>query len=94
MALRAGIALVGQHNLDIQPSEIDSRSLRAGGATALLCAAVDPDTIQLLGRWKSDAMIRYLHVSALPVVNQFASRMYAGGNYTFRPGTMVPVHEA
>jgi hypothetical protein len=33
---------------------------------ALLCANIDPSSIQLLGRWKSDTMIRYLRVFANP----------------------------
>ena len=78
--LRAGIIGIDPHGtrLDIKPHEIDSRSLRAGGATALLCAGVDVNIIQLLGRWRSDAMIRY------------ASDMFAAGNYTFNPGWTVP----
>ena len=91
-ALRMGINLVGPDTLDIKPSEIDARSLRAGGATALFCAGVDQDTIQLLGRWKSDAMLRYLHVQAMPVMQQFAAKMFAGGSYSFQPGLFVPVY--
>ena len=34
-----------------------ARSLRAGGATALLCAGVDPIITQLVGRWKSDGRL-------------------------------------
>ena len=89
-AVRSALALVDPSTLDISPEDISARSLRAGGATALLCAGVDRDTIQLLGRWQSDAMLRYLHVSAHPVTNQLASAMFAGGSYTFAPGTYVP----
>ena len=76
--------------LGIKPEEVDSRSLRAGGATALLVAGVGFDTIQLLGRWKSDAMIRYLHISANPQVRRYASAMYQAGLYTLQPGWYVP----
>ena len=89
-ALRAGIALVGRDSLDIAPNEVEARSLRAGGATALLVAGVDTDTIQLLGRWRSDAMIRYLHIQANPVVRRYARDMFSGGHISFRPGTLVP----
>ena len=88
LALRAGIVMAkSQHNvtLNIDPQEIDSRSLRSGGATALLCAQVDRDLIQLQGCWKSDAMIRYLHVSASPWVNKFAEQMFKAGNFSFLP---------
>ena len=59
---------------------------------SLMCANIDPDKIQLLGRWKSDAMIRYLHLSAHPAVRTYASAMFAGGSYSFSPGTQVPQH--
>ena len=57
--LRAGIHLVLADGVqpDITPDEVSAHSLRAGGAAALLCTNVDPNVIQLLGRWKSDAMI-------------------------------------
>ena len=70
----------------IPPEAISARSLRPGGATALLCANVDPDSIQLLGRWKSDAMLRYLRVQATLTSNNFAQSMLTHGNYTFAPG--------
>ena len=65
---------------------LSARSLWPGGATALLCARVDPDAIQLLGRWKSDAMLRYLRVQATLTSNNFAQSMLTHGNYTFAPG--------
>jgi integrase len=36
---------------------LSARSLRPGGATTLRCANIDKDAIQLLGGWKSDAML-------------------------------------
>jgi hypothetical protein len=84
-ALRTGLQAVSPNTLGIQPHEIDARSLRAGGATALLCANIAQNTIQLLGRWKSDAMIRYLHVSANPQVYQYARQMFAYGQASFAP---------
>jgi hypothetical protein len=52
------------HTVGIVPEDISVRSLRSSGAMALLCADVDSDRIRLLGRWKSDEMLRYLHVQA------------------------------
>jgi hypothetical protein len=34
----------------------------ANGAMALLCANVNPNTIQMLGRWCCDEMLGYLHL--------------------------------
>jgi hypothetical protein len=74
----------------INPSLISTRSLRPGGATALLCAGVDKDIIQLLGRWKSDAMFRCLRIQATAHSGNFAQRMLDHGTHTFAP--QVPKH--
>ena len=64
---------------------LSARSLRPGGATALLCAGVDKDAIQLLGRWKSDAMFRYLRIQAAVYASNYAQLMLDHGTYTFTP---------
>ena len=76
------------------PKEVSARSLRAAGAMALLCAHVDSDTIKLLGRWRSDEMLRYLTVQAQPIMRDFASRMLQGGQYTLLPNATIPVGPA
>ena len=62
-------------------------SLRPGGATALLVARIDTNIIQLLGRWKSDAMFRYLRVQATTHALSLSQRMLEHGAFTFAPGT-------
>ena len=69
------------------PSSITARSLRASGATALLNRQIDPNTIQLLGRWRSDSMLRYLHVQAHSVMQHFSSIMLDGGEFNVIPTT-------
>ena len=76
-------------SLGISPHEISARSLRAAGAMALLCAHVDHDTIRLIGRWRSDEMLRYLHAQAQPIMHDFARRMVLGGNYTMIPNNAI-----
>ena len=56
-------------HLGFPPSGVTARSLRSGGAMALLCGRVDRDVIKLVGRWRSDAMFRYLHAQAVPLVS-------------------------
>jgi hypothetical protein len=75
----------------LSPEEISARSIRAGGAMALLCGKIDHDTIKLLGRWHSDAMMRYLHVQAEPIMRNFAKTMFNNGTYTFLPDETVPL---
>jgi hypothetical protein len=64
--------------------------MRAGGAMALLCGRVDADTIRLVGRWKSDAMFRYLHAQALPLVQNLARTMLLHGSFTLAPEADIP----
>ncbi|MGH8336942.1 MAG: hypothetical protein ACRETL_09035, partial [Gammaproteobacteria bacterium] len=73
-ALHQAAATIGSP-LGIHPKNISARSLRSGGATALLCAKVPTDTIRLMGRWLSDEVLRYLHVQTQPVVQPFAQLM-------------------
>ena len=77
-------------DLGFLPSDVSARSLRAAGAMALLVAKVDPDIIQILGRWRSDEMFRYLHLSAEPIMKDFASKMLRA-DYTLAPSQLVPV---
>jgi hypothetical protein len=72
--------------LGIDPLRISARSLRAGGAMALLCARVDTDLIRLVGRWRSDEMLRYLHLQAYPLMHTFARRMASAGAFAVVPG--------
>ena len=88
--LRDAVTYIGA-DLGFLPSEVSARSLRAAGATALLVARVDPDVIRLLGRWRSDEMLRYLHLSAEPVMHSFARKMLRA-EYTLVPHQLVPSH--
>jgi hypothetical protein len=71
----------------IDASLLTARSLRPGGATALLCAGVDSNVIQLRGCWKSDAMLRYLGIAA-----HAHNKNLAAGHYTFAPHTFTSDH--
>ncbi|HEV8012912.1 MAG TPA: hypothetical protein VGP34_02415 [Pontimonas sp.] len=75
-----------QEQTGIDPFLLSARSLRPGGATALLCANVGATTVQLIGRWKSDAMLRYLRVQAQ--MPNFSQLMLTHGSFTFNPGAL------
>ena len=55
----------------------------------MLCDGIDSNKIKLLGRWKSDEMLKYLHIQAEPLYRDLSARMLRGGNYTFAPGSMA-----
>ena len=89
-ALRNAITYLTPASLGFLPSDVSARCLRAAGANALLCASVDTDVIRLLGRWRSDEMLRYLHLQAAPLMHDFAKKMLSGGTFTLIPNQLVP----
>jgi hypothetical protein len=89
ITLRASVTALGPQ-LGFLASEVSARSLRAAGAMALLCAHVDTDTIRLLGRWRSDVMLRCLTAQASqPVMRDFSRRMLEGADYLLLPNQDV-----
>ena len=88
--LRCAVRFLG-FGLGFTAQEVSARSLRAGGAMALLVSKVDTDIIQLLGRWRSDEMLRYLHLTAEPIMRNFAKKML-NADYTISPHQLVPMH--
>ena len=89
-ALKGAVAFLGP-SLGFLPKDVSARCLRASGAMALLCAKVDTDLIRLVGRWRSDEMLRYLHVQAEPVMRGFSERMLNHGSFTLHPNHEVPL---
>lgn len=88
--LRQAVVAIGTE-VGLVPTDIEARSLRAGGAMALLNGGCDDNIIKLMGRWRSDAMLRYLHGTAAHTT-LYAARMVTGGAYHLVPGTFVPQH--
>jgi len=81
-ALRTAAAAV--HGLTgIDPKKVEARSLRSGGATAMLCARIDPLLVKLVGRWRSDAMLLYLRTMAPETTRDVANAIYDKGYFHF-----------
>ena len=59
--------------------------MQASGATALLMAHVNTDTIRLVGRWRSDAMLSYLHTTEQTFTEGLTERMVQHGDYVLIP---------
>ncbi len=85
-ALRTAATAMGP----LEASSISARSLRSAGAMALFCAGMDKMTIQLLGRWKSDELLRYLHAQAFPVTAHCAQLMLQHGDFAMIPNQPLP----
>jgi hypothetical protein len=79
------------HRTGVHASEVSARSLRAGGAMAMLFGETDINSIRMMGRWHSNAMMRYLHVQAQPIIVNYTAKMFNEGTYTFQADETVPI---
>lgn len=61
--------------VSIGSSRLTGHSFRIGGTTELLLAGVDPDVVKVMGRWSSDAFLRYWR-SVSDIVAIHASFVY------------------
>jgi hypothetical protein len=60
LRLRAAVQCIGKDILGFGPEDIGLHSLRSGAAMAMYLAGVPVYTIMLIGRWSSDAFLRYI----------------------------------
>ena len=90
--LKATVKLLAGTHLGFTYKDVTARSLWAAGVMALLCSGVDTDIISLIGRWRSDEMLRYLHVQAEPIMNNYSKLMIRHGNYNLVPHNEVPIY--
>lgn len=58
--LRSHAAAMGEATLGFKASEIGTHSIRSGAAMAMYLVGVPVFTIMLIGRWSSDAFLRYI----------------------------------
>ena len=66
-AIKDAADKIGLHKLGYDRSDVSSHSLRAGGAMAMHLNGVPTNTIQKIGRWRSQTFLMYIHkqISAL-----------------------------
>ena len=90
--LKATVKLLAGTHLGFAYKYVFARSLRAAGAMAPLCFGVNNAIIRLIGLWRSDKMLRYLHMQAAPIMINFSNLMISHGNYNLLPNDEVPIY--
>jgi hypothetical protein len=57
---------------------------------------LDTNIIKMVGRWRSDAMFRYLHLQGFPLVPSFTPLMMLQGGtcFTLPSGQDLPINAA
>jgi hypothetical protein len=75
--LRRAAASMGPDILGYTPDQIGMHSARSGAAMAMYLAGVPVFTIMLLGRWSSDAFLRYIRKEVQEFSLSVSSKMIA-----------------
>jgi len=86
--IRAAAAVIGENSLGFKIDEIGCHSLRSGSAMAMYLAGVPITTIQLIGRWKSDAFMRYIREQVDCFTENISSKMMSVQNFYTIPDNM------
>ena len=79
--LRAAALQYGEQRLGFPISKIGTHSLRAGAATAMFLAGVPAETIQLIGRWRSQTFLRYIRIQVQQLTRGVATNMTTNPNF-------------
>lgn len=75
MALRQAVTKIGPERLGFGPERVGTHSLRSGAAMAMYLAKEPVYTIMLLGRWSSDAFLKYIRRQVQDFSTGVSSRM-------------------
>ena len=59
---------------------------------ALLCSGVGTNIISLIGSWRSDKMLRYLHLQAEPIMRNYSKLIINHSNYNLLPHNEAPIN--
>jgi hypothetical protein len=91
LKIRQAVSNLGYEKLGFHPEEVGTHSNRSGGAMGMFLAGTPVYTIMLMGRWSSDAFMRYIRKQVLSLSHGIATKML-----TFEEFYTVPdfVHTA
>jgi hypothetical protein len=91
LKIRQAVSNLGHELLGFSPDDVGTHSNRSGGAMGMFLAGTPVYTIMLMGRWSSDAFMRYIRKQVLSLSHGIAMKML-----TFEQFYTVPdfVHTA
>ena len=84
-ALRDIIPSIGENKLGFSAKNIGTYSIRSGGAMAMALAKIDVYAIKLIGRWKSDAFLRYIRKQIKEFTSDISARMISNEHFSHIP---------
>ena len=84
-SLRGAAASIGEARLGFHHDEIGTHSLRSGAAMAMYLDEIPVYTIMLIGRWSSDAFLRYIRKQVEQFSHNVSRRMIRHQHFTHVP---------
>ena len=85
MAVIRAVFCAADPSIGLSEADISVCSTCAGGAMELLVEQVYPDTIRLVGRWRIETMIHYLHTTANIFTEGLATKIFQHSTYELIP---------
>jgi hypothetical protein len=73
--IRAAVKALGKDNLGFTENEVGTHSNRSGGAMGMYLSGTPVYTIMLMGRWSSDAFMRYIRKQVLDMSHGISTKM-------------------
>jgi hypothetical protein len=83
---------IGAAKLGFDPSRLGTHSIRSGAAMAMHLANVPVYTIMLIGRWSSDAFLRYIKVQVQEFAQNVSGRMILNQDFYSVPDYNPHMH--
>ena len=74
-ALQAAVKAIGEELLGIKAEEVGTHSIRSGSAMAMFLGECPVYTIMMIGRWSSDAFLRYIRKQVQQFSHNVSCRM-------------------
>ena len=86
------IYLGGETTFGFHPKELGTHSIRSGAAMAMHLAQFSATTIQLIGRWSSDAFLLYIRRQVAGFSRHVADRMINNKCFFTTPSFVTPTN--
>ena len=83
--LQKAVTEIGEKSLGFKKEEIGTHSIRSGGAMAMYLAKIQIFSIKMIGRWKSDAFLRYIRKQVQQFTENISDRMVLQEKFSHIP---------
>ena len=84
-ALRDAVGAIGEARLGFKKEDIGTHSIRSGAAMAMYLGECPVFMIMLIGRWSSDAFLRYIRKQVMEFSQNVAKKMLSCQNFWHIP---------